>query len=80
MVVMLVKANKTSYLISLLHQMALFYIVMFTLYLKCVFYFTISSVVGMEGWEGRFIHRKHWMESFKNILSAHYKYFCVCHF
>lgn len=49
------KANKTNYHTSLLHHQLTFYNVMFkkkNLYLKCVFYFTISCGVGMGKWEG----------------------------
>lgn len=64
MVVMLVKANKKNYHISLLHHQLTFYIVMLkkkkSLYLKCVFYFTISCGVGMGGLgKGRFIYHSH---------------------
>lgn len=42
------KANKTNYYISLLHYQLTLYIVMFkkSLYLKCVFYFTIICGLG----------------------------------
>lgn len=52
MVVMLVKANKTNSSYQFTTSPLIFYIVMFkkeNLYLKCVFYFTISSAVGMGG-------------------------------
>lgn len=70
------KANKTNY-ISLLHHQLTFCIVMFknkSLYLKCVFYFTIICGLGcgsMGRLGGEVYSPQPLMGIFKKILYAH---------
>lgn len=85
MVVMLVKANKTNYHISLLHHQLTFYIVMFKkekfIPQMCTLFYSQLGVGSMGGLgrEGLFTIATDGNRQ-KKILYAHYKYFSVCHF
>lgn len=80
------KANKTNYYISLLHHQLTFCIVMFknkSLYLKCVFYFTIicglgCGSMGILGRGGLFTTATNGNLQKNSVCPL--KFFSVCHF